>query len=126
MKKDYVLKRCNKCGALVEAIVDCTCENCGIRCCGEPMETLVPNSVDCDEETHIPTYELVGEFIVASVPHVMEEDHHITTLLLEGDNVCLSFRFGPKEKPQATFPHVPGSTLYAYCNKHGLWKKDVE
>ena len=30
-------KQCLKCGALVEVIKDCTCKDCGIRCCGEPM-----------------------------------------------------------------------------------------
>lgn len=30
-------RKCLKCGALVEVIKDCTCENCGIMCCGEKM-----------------------------------------------------------------------------------------
>lgn len=23
---------------------------------------------------------------------------------------------------ETRFPYIPGSVLYAYCNKHGLWK----
>ena len=30
-------KQCLKCGALVEVIKDCTCEECGLQCCGQPM-----------------------------------------------------------------------------------------
>ena len=30
------------------------------------------------------------------------------------------------ENAEATFHYIPGSTLYAYCNKHSLWKKEVE
>ena len=30
------------------------------------------------------------------------------------------------KEAKVTFKYIPGSTLYAYCNKHGLWKKDVE
>ena len=29
---------CASCGAKVEVIVDCTCENCGFKCCGKAME----------------------------------------------------------------------------------------
>ena len=32
----------------------------------------------------------------------------------------------PEEKAEARFKYIPNSTLYAYCNKHGLWKTDVE
>ena len=40
-----MIKKCLKCGAMVEVIDDCTCENCGIRCCGEPMVEVKANSV---------------------------------------------------------------------------------
>ena len=33
--------------------------------------------------------------------------------------------FVPGSDAVAKFPYVPGSTLYSYCNKHGLWKTDV-
>ena len=29
---------CAKCGALVKVLIDCTCENCGIKCCGEHLD----------------------------------------------------------------------------------------
>ena len=29
-----MLKRCNKCGALVKVLRDCNCNNCEILCCG--------------------------------------------------------------------------------------------
>ena len=32
--------RCEKCGAMVKVLVDCTCEGCGIRCCEEPMKEI--------------------------------------------------------------------------------------
>ena len=31
---------CAKCGALVKVLIDCTCENCGIKCCGETMKEI--------------------------------------------------------------------------------------
>ena len=32
----------------------------------------------------------------------------------------------PEQNAECEFPYVPGSTLYAYCNKHGLWKAEVK
>ena len=31
---------CEKCGAMVKVLVDCTCPNCGIKCCGEAMKEI--------------------------------------------------------------------------------------
>jgi hypothetical protein len=31
---------CEKCGALVKILIECTCENCGIKCCGEQMKEI--------------------------------------------------------------------------------------
>ncbi len=35
-----VIKKCEKCGATVKVIKDCTCKGCGISCCGEPMKEV--------------------------------------------------------------------------------------
>ena len=31
---------CEKCGALVKVLIDCTCKDCGIKCCGEAMKEI--------------------------------------------------------------------------------------
>ena len=41
-----MLKRCNKCGALLKVFKDCNCDNCEITCCGETLENIKTNSVD--------------------------------------------------------------------------------
>lgn len=124
--KKFKIKKCESCGAIVEVMEDCTCKNCGIQCCGKPMKTLTPNTVECAVEKHKPTYEVVGEYIVASVNHVMEDEHYI-------DFICLVTKTGVEKKylekgknATAVFKYVKGSTLYAYCNKHGLWSTDVK
>ena len=58
MSQELIVKKCMKCGAIVKVIKDCTCENCGIQCCGEQMKVLEPNSVDAAVEKHVPTYEV--------------------------------------------------------------------
>ena len=126
MKKELVIKTCTKCGATVEVLKDCTCENCGIKCCGETMTTVLPNTVDASVEKHKPVIEIVGSYVVASVPHVMEEEHYIEWIGMEGNGTIGKKYFTAGSNPKAIFPYVPNSTIYAYCNKHGLWSTIVE
>ena len=122
--KELVIRKCKSCGAVVNVLEDCNCK-CGIVCCGEEMEKLIPNSVDAAIEKHVPTYEKINGEICAKVNHVMEEEHYIEWLCLIAENKQYMVRFNPGESAEAKFPYVSGSTLYAYCNKHGLWKTDV-
>ncbi|MBQ8451746.1 MAG: desulfoferrodoxin [Clostridia bacterium] len=124
--KELVIKKCLKCGALVEVLKDCTCDNCGIQCCGEQMKQLVPNSVDAAIEKHVPTYEVKGQKLFVTVNHVMEPDHYIEWIALATETEVYKKFFKPGEKAVAEFPYVPGSTVYELCNKHGLWKADVK
>ena len=126
MKNELVLKRCKSCGAMVKVLKDCTCENCGIKCCGEEMEILVPNSVDAAVEKHIPTYEKVEDEIFVKVNHVMEKEHYIEWITHAKDNKEYTVNLYPEQNDECRFKYIPGSTIYAYCNKHGLWKKDVD
>jgi len=64
------IKRCLKCGATVEVLHDCTCENCGVKCCGEEMRVQLPNTVDASVEKHLPVVEVNGNEVVVYVPHV--------------------------------------------------------
>lgn len=74
MEKELVIKKCSKCNTLIEVIKDCNCDNCSIKCCGEEMIELVPNSVDAAFEKHVPNYEVIDNRIIVTVNHVMEED----------------------------------------------------
>ncbi len=122
MKNELVIKRCKSCGAIVKVLE----EKCEIECCGEPMEKLVPNSVDAAVEKHVPTYEIDKDEIVVKVNHVMEKEHYIEWISLVKDNEEHTIKLYPEQEAEARFKYILNSTLYAYCNKHGLWKADVE
>lgn len=121
-----ILKKCNKCGALVKVLKDCTCEDCGIKCCGENMKNIVANSVDAAVEKHVPEYVVTGDKIKVQVNHVMEQDHYIEWVSFVYDGAEQTVYFKPDEKPEVTFDYVKGATIYSYCNKHLLWYKIVE
>lgn len=125
MNKDLVIKKCLKCGAMVKVIEDCHCDTCGLVCCGEVMHTLAANSVEAAVEKHVPTYEIVDGKIKARVNHVMEEDHFIEWICLKTEDGLVERFLSPEKDSVAVFDEVESGTLYAYCNKHGLWKTEI-
>lgn len=126
MSRDLILKKCKSCGAIVKIVKDCTCDDCGIRCCGEQMIRIMPNSSDASFEKHIPEYEIVGDKIIVKVNHVMEEEHYIEWISMVSDKEEDIIYFKEGDIAKAEFKYIPGSILYSYCNKHELWKKEVE
>ena len=126
MRKELVLKKCEKCGAVIKVIEDCKCDNCGIRCCEEQMKVIKPNSVDAAFEKHVPTYEIVEDEIFVKVNHVMEKEHFIEWIALVNEKDIYKVKLLPEQSAECKFKYIKGSKLYAYCNKHGLWSCDVE
>ena len=126
MKNELKIKRCEECGAIVGILKDCTCEDCGIKCCGKDMRLLKPNSEEAAVEKHVPTYELIEDEIYVTVNHVMDKDHYIEWIAVVEGNKKSVITLYPEQNAEARFKYVPGSTIYAYCNKHGIWKMDVE
>lgn len=126
MANELVVKKCKSCGALVQVIKDCTCDNCGIKCCGTEMERLIPNSTDASAEKHVPIYEIVGDEIIVTINHPMDEEHYIEWITLVKDNQKYTVSLCPGNEAKCSFKYIPGSTIYSYCNKHELWKKEVE
>ena len=122
--KELVIKKCENCGALVEVLRDCTCENCGIKCCGEVMKELVPSTKE-EAPKHLPEIEILGDKIKVTFNHPMEEEHLIEYVwMVNGDRVCKQ-ALEANTAASCTFKYKKGATIYSYCNKHGLWKKEL-
>lgn len=125
MKSGCVIFKCIKCGKVVKLLKDCENESCTITCCNSPMIEQKPNSVDAAKEKHVPTYEIKDGKIIAKVNHVMEEEHYIEWISLVGRGIEYIKYFMPGDDAVAEFDIVEDGTLYAYCNKHGLWSKEI-
>lgn len=123
--KELVLKKCKNCGAVVKVFKDCTCNDCGIKCCDEEMITIKPNSVDAAVEKHVPTYEVKDDTLNVVVNHVMDEDHFIEWIAFVSDKKEECVYFNPGDNCKATFKYSKG-ILYSYCNKHSLWMSEVK
>lgn len=123
--KKLTIKKCSKCNALFEVLEDCKCETCEITCCGLPMKDLIPNTEEASHEKHIPVFTIEKDNINITVNHVMEEDHFIKWIKVITENEEITKNFKPNETINLTVPYQKEMTIYAYCNKHGLWEREV-
>jgi superoxide reductase len=124
MKCERKFYRCEVCGNLVGLIHNGGGE---MVCCDEPMQLLVPNTVDASGEKHVPVITKDGDKItvkVGSVEHPMTEKHYIQWIYLltpsGGQRKCLT----PDDKPEAVFCvccEDGDFEAFEYCNLHGLW-----
>ena len=125
-EKNTVFYKCGVCGNVI-GLIDGNIEH--MSCCGKKMERLDANSVDAAQEKHVPVYERVEDEIVVKVgevEHPMEKEHYIMWVALVSDNQTTRIRLYPEQGTTVRFKYIPQSTLYAYCNKHGLWKTEVK
>ena len=126
MKKNVKFYRCPICGNVI-GLIDGDPEH--LSCCGRAMEQMQPNTADAATEKHVPECQKVGDKIlvrVGEVEHPMEEDHYIMWIAQVTEHQTTRVRLHPGQATETRFPYIPGSVLYEYCNKHGLWKKEVE
>jgi len=115
--------QCTKCRHIVIS-KDQEC----FSCCGEEMKELSPNVVDAAVEKHVPVVEQYDQSIIATVGeviHPMEDAHYIEWILVEQKDGYQIHYFQPGELPKAEFTGSSFEAVYAYCNLHGLWKKEL-
>ncbi len=119
--------RCAHCGNKVAYIHD---SGVRVRCCGEEMKEIVPNTTDASGEKHVPVISVEGHNVtvtVGSVEHPMLDAHYIEWIMLETKEGRQRKALKPGDKPVAVFSLVPGDYVvaaYEYCNLHGLWKAE--
>ena len=55
----------------------------------------------------------------------MGEDHYIEWIAMVKGNKIVKYLLKPNDEPKAIFDYEENSSIYAYCNKHGLLKKEI-
>ncbi|MBQ4070891.1 MAG: desulfoferrodoxin [Clostridia bacterium] len=100
-------------------------------CCGREMENIAPHTEGEGTEKHLPRVRVSGSLVTVSVadtPHPMTEEHNIGWIYLvtrEGD---ARKHLIAEDSPERTFALTEGDipvAAYAYCNRHGLWKTQI-
>ncbi len=117
---------CEHCGNIAAMIRDC---GVPIYCCGEKMKKIEYGVTEASGEKHIPVYTIDGKTVtvnVGSLEHPMEKEHYIEWICLETENGVQYKILKPEQKPLARFALSDDDkvkSVYAFCNKHSLWKK---
>ena len=68
------------------------------------------------------------EVKVGDVAHPMTEEHYITWIAIEMEDSIQIHYLQPEQEPKATFAVAANQTVkkvYAYCNLHHLWMKEL-
>lgn len=101
-----------------------------LKCCGEDMIELIPNSSDADAQQHTPLIRQIGNFITIKVGeplHSMLDVHYIDFILLETDKGLYYKKLALDDEPIADFLINNQEKIvraYAYCNNHFLWSSE--
>lgn len=95
----------------------------------ETKYTELEANTNGNENKHLPVYEINDNKIIVNISkeiHPMEEDHYIAWIALINGYDINKVDLYPNDEPKAEFDYIKGSEIYAYCNKHELWKIVVE
>ena len=108
---------CPVCGNVIFAAGEGAFSCCGVQ--------LPPLEAEQDEEEHrIATETIEGDLFV-SMQHPMEKTHFISFFALVLSDRVQLVKLYPEQDASARFPVRGRGTLYAYCNRHGLFSKRV-
>ena len=123
MAEKLQVYKCEMCGNIVEVLHGGQGE---LVCCDQPMKLMEEQTADASTEKHVPVVEAGDAGVtvkVGSVPHPMEDEHHIEWVqIMSGDNVYRIF-LKPGGAPEGTFKLLKGDiSAREYCNVHGLWR----
>ena len=101
-----------------------------VFCCGEKMQQLTPNSVEASGEKHIPVVTVEGDKIkvsVGSAEHPMLAEHFIEWIYVQTEKggQRKSLKAGDAAAAEFALAGDKAVAVYAYCNLHGLWVKEL-
>jgi transcriptional regulator with XRE-family HTH domain len=130
MSGEYITNQ-NKAGNLLKSSFS-VCPICGnviysigenlISCCGINLPIL---EADLENEKHIINCEMIENEYYISINHDMTKEHHISFIAYVTNDRCEIVKLYPEQNAEARFFNRGKGTIYVYCNKDGLIKKDM-
>jgi transcriptional regulator with XRE-family HTH domain len=93
-----------------------------VCCCGITLPPIQPE--EPDEEHEIRVEDSDGEYYV-TMDHPMRKDEYITFLGAVSDDTLQMVKTFPEGACEARFRKNRVRWIYAYCNRHGLFRLDM-
>ncbi|MBQ6150555.1 MAG: helix-turn-helix domain-containing protein [Mogibacterium sp.] len=108
---------CPVCGNVIQSTGEAV-----ISCCGITLPPLEPESADGQ---HMIRKEIAEDEYYVTVDHPMTKDHYISFLAALSDQGIQLVKLYPEGPAEARFKISRVRKLYAYCNRHGLFRLKV-
>lgn len=105
---------CPVCGNVIQAAGEAV-----ISCCGVTLRPAAPEPADEDHPIRV---EISEDEYYVTVAHPMTRDHHISFLAAVSDQGVQFAKLYPEGPAEARFKIDGVKTLYAWCNRHGLFQ----
>lgn len=90
-----------------------------VCCCAIALPPMEAETVDND---HSIRTEIVEDEYYVTMDHPMTKEHYISFLAAVSDNGVQLFKLYPEGNAEARFNRSRTKYLYAYCNRHGLFR----
>lgn len=93
-----------------------------ISCCGVTLPALEAEEPD---EAHGIRLERVEDEFFVTVEHPMTKEHYISMLAFVSSDRIQFVKLYPEGNPEARMQIRGRGWLYAFCNRHGMFKKKI-
>ena len=91
-------------------------------CCGINLPIL---ESELENETHIINYEMIENEYYIWIKHNMKKEHYISFIAYITNDRCEIVKLYPEQNAEARFLNRGEGIIYAYCNKDGLFIKNI-
>ena len=105
---------CPVCGNVIQTIGEAV-----VSCCGITLPPLEPEEADPE---HAIRKEIVEDEYYVTIDHPMTKEHYISFLAAVSDQGIQFIKLYPESSAEARFKINRVRKLYAYCNRHGLFR----
>ncbi|MBO4880933.1 MAG: helix-turn-helix domain-containing protein [Firmicutes bacterium] len=105
---------CPVCGNVIQSAGEAVVSCCGIA--------LPPLEAEAPDEEHAIRVEIVENEYYVSVDHPMEKGHYISFLAAVSGHGVQLVKLYPEGNAEARFRIDGVRYVYAYCNRHGLYR----
>ena len=105
---------CPVCGNVIHAFGEGA-----FHCCGVALPPLEAEECDAEHEIQVEIWDLQT---LISLDHPMEKDHYISFIAQVRYDRMELVKLYPEQRPEVRLSYWPGGAIFAYCNRHGLFR----
>ncbi|MGN0438743.1 MAG: helix-turn-helix domain-containing protein [Lachnospiraceae bacterium] len=108
---------CPVCGNIIASVGSGSFSCCGI--------ILPKQEAEESDENHFIKIEIVDQEYLVTMNHPMDKNHYVSFIAYVTSDSCEIVKLYPEQEISARFRKKGHGVLYAYCNRHGMFCKNV-